>query len=235
MKHGGGILVCFAIMAVFCAFPLMAQEYNKNYQTYLVDSFDTADGAEWEWVARGSKFITDGYPILQMFDGMPRTLRVMYSEEDSSSKQYLGVQAKFKRMGDNWFDIVPSVDGEPYEIPFKGEISRLDMWVWGADYLYELEILLRDVEGRVHTIPVGWLNFKGWKNMGVSIPTSIKQTTKYLGTDAKLKFVCFRIRTNPNERVDDFRFFIDEFKALTDVFVDSYDGYELVDTVFGGK
>lgn len=105
------------------------------------------------------------------------------------------------------------------------------MWVWGADYFYQLEVLLRDAEGRVHVLPIGWLNFKGWKNMGVSIPTTIKQTTGYLGS-AGLSLVCFRVRTSPTERVDNFYFFLDELQALTNVFFDSYDGYELTDAAF---
>ncbi|MGP1415036.1 MAG: flagellar filament outer layer protein FlaA [Treponema sp.] len=234
MRHGG--LIFASVVAVFLctAFPLSSHTSEVNYQTYMVDTFDNANG-EWLWHGVGSKFVTDGYPIVKYFDGMPRAVKVMNDEVENA--KFLGVQVRFNRRGDNWLDIVPSKQGdnglEPYEIPFKGEISRLDMWVWGAGYYYDLEALVRDCYGRVHTIPVGPLNFKGWKNMSVSVPKSIPQHSMYIGAEKNLKFVAFRVRTRPTEHVEDFYIFIDQFKALTNVFVDSYDGYELADSEFG--
>lgn len=235
MKQGSFMFACCVLALAFCVLPVSAQDYNKSYQTYMVDTFDGSGEVEWTWEVHGSKFATDGYPKLQTFEGMPLALRAMYPQKDDANKKsFLGVQSKFNRMGDNWFDIVPTVDGKPYEIPFKGNVARLDMWVWGADYFYQLEVLVRDAEGRVHVLPIGWLNFKGWKNMGVSIPSHIKQSTRYIGTDG-FSLVCFRVRTSPSERVDNFYFFLDEIQALTNVFVDSYDGYELVDAAFNNN
>ena len=73
--------------------------------------------------------------------------------------------------------------------------------------------------------------------MHVTVPTNIPQASRYIGNKNKMTFVAFRIRTAPFERVDSFKIFFDEFKALTDVYVDSYDGYELADLSFddGGK
>lgn len=231
MKQGCFMFACFVIVSALCVLPAQAQDYNQSYQTYVVESFDGSGDAEWTWEVKASKFATDGYPKGQTFDGMPQALSVMFPPSEGVSKGFFGVQAKFNRMGDNWFDIIPMVDGEPYEIPFKGQIARLDMWVWGSGYYYQLEMLVRDAEGRVHTLPIGWLNFKGWKNMGISIPTSIKQSTRYIGTPG-FSFVCFRVRSSPSERVDNFYFFIDELQALTNVFVDTYDGFQLLDASF---
>ena len=236
MRHGG--LIFASVVAVFLctAFPLSSQQSEVNYQTYMVDTFDNPEG-EWLWHGVASKFVTDGYPIVKYFDGMPHAVKVM--NEDAENAKFLGVQVKFNRQGDNWLDIVPSKQGdnglEPYEIPLKGNIARVDMWVWGAGYYYDLEILVRDCYGRVHTVPVGCLNFKGWKNMSANIPRSIPQYSSYIGAQKNLKFVAFRVRTRPTEHVEDFYIFIDQFKALTNVFRDSYDGYELADVDFGAN
>ena len=48
-----------------------------------------------------------------------------------------------------------------------------------------------------------------------------------------MSFVAFRIRTQPTENVDDFYIFFDEFKALTNTRLPSYDGYELEKAQFG--
>lgn len=237
MKHGGLILtgIMMVLMSVFV--PLTAEDGPINYQTYMVDTFDNPGGQDWSYHAVGSKFVTEGYPLLKYFDGMPRSVVAM-QEKDENAK-YLGLQVKFNRKGDNWVDIFPTKEGangkEAFEIPFKGNIQRFDMWVWGAGYYYELEIIVRDCEGRTHTLPMGLVNFKGWKNMHVSVPRNIPQSSKYLANKRHLSFVAFRIRTRPTERVDDFKIFFDQFKALTNVFFDSYDGYELVNKQFDGE
>ena len=237
MKRGV-VSTVFFLMFAFVWLPLTAQDSGVNYQTYMVETFDSPDTSEWTWNGVGSKFIAEGYPVLKYFDGVANAVRVMQAEPDpDKAYKFLGVSFKFNRKGNNWVDIYPTkANGEetsPYEIPFKGIVNRLDFWVWGAGYDFNLEILVRDCEGRVQTIPVGSLNFYGWQNMAVSIPTTIKQSSRYLSGVKNMQFVAFRIRTQPSEKVDDFHIFFDEFKALTNMQRPSYDGFELVDVKFG--
>ena len=218
------------------ALPVSAQDRPINYETYIVDTFDDAGDVDWNWVAVGSRFVTDGYPLVKYFDGMPGAMRIIQSSSDGEDK-VLGIQFKFNRQGDNWVDIIPMMAGEsgedaPYEIPFRGVVSRLDMWVWGSNYMYQLEVLLRDYQGRVHSLPMGWLNYEGWRNLAVNVPTSVPQTSRYVSEDTSLKFVGFRIRTSQRERVDSFEVFFDQFRVLTDTYRSSYDGYEFANADF---
>ncbi len=236
MKQGGLIFACLVLLFSLFLAPLAAQSKAVNYETYIVDNFDNPDGPDWTWFAAGSKFATKGYPVLKYFDGMPNAIRVMQQKEDGAYK-FMGLEAKFDRKGDNWVDIVPMKPGsqdpkDRFEIPFKGRIARLDMWVWGANYAYDLEILVRDSTGRVHTIPVGLVNHEGWKNLSVNIPGNIQQASLYLNGVQQMSFVAFRVRSRPTERVDSFYIFFDQFKALTDTFLPSYDGYELAGVKF---
>ncbi|HKL84884.1 MAG TPA: flagellar filament outer layer protein FlaA [Treponemataceae bacterium] len=236
MKQGGLIIAILVLLFAFVMTPVMAEKQHVNYETYIVDNFDSPD-TEWTWIAAGSKFVTEGYPVLKYFDGMPNAIRVTQSNADGEYK-FLGMEVKFDRKGDNWVDIVPTKPGsdkespELMEIPFKGRISRLDLWVWGANYSYDLEILLRDCNGRVHTLAFGPVHHEGWKNMSVSIPANIQQKSPYLSGVQQMSFIAFRLRTSPTERVDNFYIFFDQFKALTDTFMESYDGFELVGTQF---
>ena len=195
----------------------------------MVETFDSPESSEIAWNAIGSKFITEGYPILKYFDGMPNALRVMQSDSDKEYK-FLGMQFKFNRQGDNWVDLYPTKssgdNAAPYEIPLKGVVQRFDLWVWGAGYAYDLEILVRDCNGRIHTLPVGTLN------LAVTVPTNIQQRSRYLSQLKYMSFVAFRIRTQPTENVDDFYVFFDEFKALTNTRTASYDGFELENAKF---
>ena len=229
-------VVAAALLFGALVVPVSAQDRPINYETYIVDSFDNTGDVDWTWIAAGSRFVADGYPVVKYFDGMPSSMRLIQSDPDGEYK-VLGVTFKFNRQGDNWVDIFPVManeDGEdaPYEIPFRGIVSRLDMWVWGSGYMYQLEILLRDYQGRVHSLPMGWLNYEGWKNLAVNIPTSVPQTSRYLGEDTNLKFVGFRIRTSPRERVDNFEVFFDQIRVLTDTYQTSFDGYEFVGSDF---
>ncbi|MGP1443916.1 MAG: flagellar filament outer layer protein FlaA [Treponema sp.] len=231
MKQGV-VLTVFVLMFTVVCIPLAAQDSGVNYQTYMVETFDSPESSEITWNGIGSKFITEGYPILKYFDGMPNALRVMQSDAEQEYK-FLGVQFKFNRKGDNWVDIYPtkgSGEGDnaaPYEIPFKGIVQRLDLWVWGVGYAYDLEILVRDCNGRIHTLPVATLNYYGWRNLAVTVPSNIQQRSRYLSQTKNMSFVAFRIRTQPTENVDDFYIFFDEFKALTNTRMASYDGFEL--------
>ncbi len=239
MKQGGLIIASLVLLFTLFVSPVSAQQTRSvNYETYIVDNFDSPD-TDWTWVAAGSKFVTKGYPVLKFFDGMPNSIRVTQTDPKGVYK-YLGMDVKFDRKGDNWVDIVPFKKGSDgkdarFEIPFKGRISRLDMWVWGANYYYELEILVRDCNGRVFTLPMGLLNFEGWKNLSVLIPANIQQSSSYLNGIRVMSFIGFRVRTRPTERVDSFYVFFDQFKALTDTFSSSYDGFELVGAQFDGQ
>jgi Flagellar filament outer layer protein Flaa. len=237
MKQGGLIIAGLVLMFTMVVLPVMADEQpHVNYETYIVDNFDSP-GTDWTWQAVGSKFVTQGYPVLKYFDGMPNAIRITQADPNGKYK-YMGLEVKFDRKGDNWVDIYPTkkdANGKegPYEIPFKGRISRLDLWVWGAHYAYELEILVRDCNGRVHTLSFGPVNHEGWRNMSVNVPSSIQQVSPYLNGVQQMTLVAFRLRTRPTERVDDFYIFFDNFKALTDTYMPSYDGFELVGTKFG--
>ena len=167
MKQGGLIIAGLVLMFTMVVLPVMAEEQpHVNYETYMVDNFDSP-GTDWTWQAAASKFVTQGYPVIKYFDGQPNAIRITQADPNAKYK-FMGLEVKFDRQGDNWVDIYPQKkdangkDG-PYEIPFKGRISRLDLWVWGAHYAYELEILVRDCNGRVHTLSFGPVNHEGWE------------------------------------------------------------------------
>ena len=48
-----------------------------------------------------------------------------------------------------------------------------------------------------------------------------------------MTFVGFRVRTDPDEYVDDFNIFFDQLKYTTNTLSNIFDGYELKDIEFG--
>jgi hypothetical protein len=110
------------------------------------------------------------------------------------------------------------------------------MWVWSGNYNYYLEAFVRDFRGVVYTIPMGNLNFVGWKNLRINIPDNVPQSKKYLPRHEALTLVKFRIWTRPTEIVvvpgteggtdvdKAVKFYFNNLKVLTDTFESLFDG-----------
>lgn len=233
MKKGAVVFTSLALLVAFCI-PAVAQPSNRAVETFVIDDFDNTGSNEWTWNVLTSRFIDseNGFPKLSYFDGAPNSLKELLSSGENPLK-VLGVKTSYLRKGENWFEVYPEKDGNPYEIPFIGTVTQIDVWVWGANYRYYLDILVRDADGRVHTLPAGTLAYNGWKNVIVPIPTHIRQHSRLRSGPKTLSFVGFRIRTDPDEYVDDFNIFFDQLKYTTNTLSNIFDGYELKDIDFG--
>ncbi len=234
MKKGLAFFVPLALILSFCA-PAFSQQNEKSMETVLIDNFDTEGEMEWTWKIQASRFIADGYPLISYFDGISNSL-LPFVKEGEPAPKVLGGKVKYKRKGDNWFEIYPSKDDKPFEIPFRGNVSQLDFWVWGSDYLYFMDILVRDAEGSVHIIPAGNLKFYGWKNIILKIPGYLRQSSSYhsFGNNS-MTFVGFRFRADSAEHADDFSVFIDKLQYTAAGITHVYDGYNLNSVDFGEK
>ena len=228
-----GVVILAGVAALALCVPAVAQPNSRAVETIVIDNFDTPDEMDWTWEVQASRFATDGYPIIKSFEGIPNSLRP-YRKSSDPTAQVLGVKSVFDRKGDNWFEIYPvDKDGNKYEIPFLGTVTQLDIWVWGANYLYYLEFLVRDADGRVHTIPAGNLQFEGWRELIVKVPTYIRQHSKLRSGPENMSFIGVRVRTDANEFVDDYMIYFDNFKYVTNTLSNIYDGYELRQADFG--
>jgi len=235
MKQGGLVCVCLVLFFV-CCLPVVAQPNYRSVETFEVDSFDTPNEMEWSWQVQTSRFIAEGYPRLAYFENVPNPLRVKLKDSENTP-MVLGVSTSFNRKGDNWFEILPTTTDENgdmsnHEIPLQGNVAQLDFWVWGGNYLYYLEVLVRDADGRVHVLKAGDLAFSGWKNVVINVPTYIRQRSKLRTGARTLTFVGFRVRTDPNEYVDDFKVYFDQIRYTANLLDEIYDGYDLNDADF---
>lgn len=228
-----GVVILGSLILAFAASgAAFAQPSAKAVETILIDNFDVDQ--EWDWGVQTSRFITKGYPLIKKFSGIPNSLRPYHKDSDPEA-QVLGVKTKFDRKGDNWFEVYPTQNGSAYEIPFIGTVTQVDFWVWGANYNYNLELLVRDADGRVHILKTGTLAFQGWRNVVINIPGYINQHSRLRSGRPNMTFVGFRIRTDADEAVDDYVVYFDQLKYTTNTLSTVYDGYELKDADFGDK
>ena len=232
MKKGVVVLGSLVLALAFCV-PAVAQPSAKAVETIVIDNFDTPDNMEWKWDIQASRFIAKGYPVLKTVEGIPNSLRPFHKDSDPAA-QVLGAKVSYDRKGDNWFEIYQKdASGNRYEYEFVGTITQIDFWVWGANYNYNLELLVRDCDGVVRTLNAGNLRFQGWKNIIINVPGWIRQHSRFRNGRPNLTFVGFRVRSAASEAVDNFAIYFDQLKYTTNTLSNIYDGYELRAVDFG--
>ncbi len=254
MKHGSLKIICLIIWACITVVPSFAQ--TVNLESKVLESFDgrddepkdirykNTDTNTWEetnavisWQSAASRFTTTAddvtYPVLQYIDAWPVAVFGYNHDSEAPPLRSLGINGRFDRQGYNWIDIYPTLadnpDAGPVEISIPGKVNNFDMWVWGSNFNYYVEIYLRDYRGVVHSLKLGDLGYAGWRNLRVNVPSVLVQlqTRKTLPSYAGLYFVKFRIWTQPTERVDNFYVYFKQLKVLTDMFNELFDGNDL--------
>lgn len=229
MKKGLKVCVNLSLLVLFGSL-MSAQPSSMSVETFVLDNFDTEN--EWKWTVNASRFVAEGYPKLGFFEGIPNSLKPFYKDSEQSPK-VLGVNVAFNRKGDNWIEVLPTKDGKPYECPLTGVVRHFDFWVWGTNYNYSLDVLVRDANGSVHILPCGTLNFRGWRNFIIKVPTWMQQSSRLRTGPKGMAFVGFRVKTHPREAVDDFAIYFDQLKYMASSLSFIYDGYELRYNDFG--
>ncbi|MFC1503934.1 flagellar filament outer layer protein FlaA [Spirochaetota bacterium] len=205
------IILCISVML----FSQRAEKKMTFIETVVLYPFEN----EMNFKAGLSKFGVPEKTKIKLYNYAPNGLGLSTEQ----SKQSLGVHTAFKRKGYNFIDIMPITPAKP--IP--GKVKSLDVWVWGGNFTYTMDIHLEDFRGYIHKMPLGDLHYYGWKNKSVDIHQSIPQAEPYAPSLKGLTFRKFRIWSTPTERVDRFHVFLDYFKAVSDIYSPQYNGFEL--------
>jgi hypothetical protein len=241
MKRGT-LLTFFLVTCFLLITPtVFADNVTENLQSRVLERFDSPTETgnysyrqNHRWIVKGSKFVTQGFPKYGWIKTWP--IALYPTAPKGVDLHSFGVEAKFDRMGYNYLEFIPVEDKNdangnpvPMGIPIPGRVKNLDMWVWGSDYNYYMDVQLRDYQGIVHVLRLGNINFKGWKNLRVDIPSSIPQNVVYVPQRKGLELVKIVLWTRPNEKVDGFYVYLDEIKVFTDTFETPFDGQPLAD------
>ena len=213
------------------------QQATTNYQSIVIEDFDSPE--ESRWIVRASKFVGDGYPRQAYVNEWPEAL--YRREPEGRTLQAFGTQAAFNRHGYNFLEFIPveeNDDGEevPRAIPIPGRVNNLDIWVWGSNFDYYMDVHLRDYRGMTHVVKLGDINYRGWRNLRIEIPTWIPQDARYTAelrngeftSDLRgLELTKIVLWTRPEEKVNGFFVYLDEIKVETDLYREPFDGEEL--------
>ena len=222
------------VLGVALMFAATLATADENTQTITSRNLATFDdpATAGNWIVQGSKYATKDYPQMQVVRAWPEAL--YGKNKDNKPLFSLGVHAKFDRKAYNYIEIIPAEKDSsgklvPTPIPIPGRVRSIDMWVWGANYNYTLDLHLRDYQGVDHVIHMGSLRFAGWRDLVGTISTAIPQSRTYIPRFEGLELTELVIWTAPDERVDDYYFFVDEINCITDLFETKFDGDDLAD------
>jgi len=249
MKYGSIKNVCFVILACLIVMPASGDERTRAMNTIVLESFNGDTTHKWDdgrhqrtyefsWALSASKFATKNtddegnevsYPLSTYVRAWPGAM-FGYNRDDLKS---LGIRARFDRQGYNWIDVYPvsgdGQDAQPFEIPLPGRVRFFNVWVWSANIDCYIEAIVRDYQGIVHTLSFGSIAHTGWRKLMATVPNSIHQTKRREPSHAGLRFVKFRVWTQPTEKVGDFYIYFKQFDTVTDTFESMFDGDQLAD------
>ena len=226
-------LITVALLSLAGAGMLFADENTVNLESKVVQDFSKPEAQN--WFVMGSKFSTGDFPHSGFIKGGPLSIQGSDAAAIQNARS-LSVAMLFDRKEYNWVDIVPGTKEKPVELTLPGRVRIIDVWVWSGNFNYYLEAFVRDFRGFVYTIPMGDLNFVGWKNLRINVPDNIIQSKKYLPRREGLTLVKFRIWTRPTEVVvipgtegesdleKAVKFNFNNLKVLTDTYESLFDG-----------
>ncbi len=146
-------------------------------------------------------------------------------DADATDENVIGVKANFYRRGDVSVSLRPT---RPLAIP--GIVKTLSMWVVGRNFNHQLSIVLEDYHGNVNVLPMGRLNFSGWKQLTVAIPPTLEQRNPHYNTETGIKVLGFVIDAAIDEAFGTYYVYFDDLRATTDLFAEvSRDPDDMVD------
>ncbi len=125
----------------------------------------------------------------------------------------LGLKVQYYGRGYKQFSFMPV---KP--IPIEGITKTLSVWVVGRNFNHELFVLLQDQFGNYAEVPMGLLNFSGWRQLTIAIPPSIRQRDYHFSNRMGIKVLGFLVRTDPAESYGSYYIYFDALRAVTDLF-----------------
>lgn len=176
-----------------------------------------------EFTVTGSRYFIEDKSQVKYYSNIPNFLRQLGGSENS-----LGVRFSWDRRGENYADIVPSSPKL-----FDGRIARASLWVWGGNFRHDLSLIFeRTTDGYAYSVPMGKLDFYGWKRRTTSVPASISTKQRAAGDVSRYSFTKFRVYSDPRERVNNIYVFLDNFDIEEQIKLTDFDGAELQKVIF---
>lgn len=163
--------------------------------------------------------VDEGVIESRRFEGAPADRQPIPGEQQvgisQQDKYVLGVKAQFYRRADVSISIAPV---RPLAVP--GIVKTVSVWVVGRNFNHLLKLVVQDQFGNVDVLPMGMLNFTGWRKLTVAIPPNIDQRNFHYPNKGGINILGFVIDTNLTETYGSYYIYFDDLRAVTDLFAD---------------
>jgi len=238
------ILTFLALIAIFTA-PVFAQQPtgqpgqdpnsgagNSGFlQMEVLDNFEESE----DWKAKSTcpigetktlKMVQRG-EIVQIDDENARPPQEeSYSVENNPERpnHILGVKTYFNERGFDRVEVSP-----PHEYVIKGKARQFSIWVLGRKFRHSAFLKVRDYRGKTHNLPLGRLDYFGWRKLTVTVPGWLPQSTRYSLMDKNLHFVSLFVTSDVHEVPGEYYFYVDGLKVMVDKSEQNYPGSEIKD------
>jgi hypothetical protein len=158
-----------------------------------------------------------GLVTIRSFPGSPAGKQPIEGEDEANAggadEKVLGLRLNFFRRG-----MQDMVVKAVRPMPVEGIVKAVSVWVAGRNAPHTLYLQLRDYNGNLRELKMGTLDYTGWKQMSVAIPSSIKQQDDFYDDRAGLSIEGFRIAFNLPDTGGTYFIYFDDLRALTDLY-----------------
>jgi hypothetical protein len=116
-------------------------------------------------------------------------------------------------------------------LPVPGIAKTISVWVVGRNFNHRLSVLLRDIEGEMVILPMGQLNFSGWRKLTTAIPPTVRQQDIHYPHLSGVEIIGFMITPDLLESFGSYYVYFDALRVTTDLFLEeSRDPDDMVDS-----
>lgn len=224
-----------AILAVLVAGVAVAQDSTpapedigvdaaqQNLQEISIDRFE--DPGFWLSYIPSDR----GLIMHRRVTGGPGDKQPIPGEEEAGlaivDENVIGMRVNFYRRAPISVSLQPV---RPLAVP--GIVKTLSVWVVGRNFNHRLSVVIEDYFGNVNILPMGLLNFSGWKQLTVAVPPTVDQRNPHYNTQTGIKILGFVIDTDLEETYGTYYVYFDDLRAVTDLFAEeSRDPDDMVD------
>ena len=151
--------------------------------------------------------------------GNPADKKPITDEKDANIKEpdiyVLGIKAEFFGRTNTTIAIEPI---RPLAIP--GITKTISVWVIGRNNNHKLSVVVEDNFGNRNYLPMGKLNFSGWKQITVAVPPTLEQHNPHYNNLTGIKILGFVIEPELTETYGSYFVYFDDLRVVTDLFAE---------------
>lgn len=160
-----------------------------------------------------------GVVIHRRFEGTPLGKRPLEGAEQAGVEEpdsfVLGVRVDYFRRGATQINVTSI---RPLAVP--GIAKSISVWVVGRNFNHLLRVVIEDDFGTRVSLPMGRMNFSGWKEMTVAIPPTLRQRNPHYSDRGGLRILGFVIEPDMRETYGTYFVYLDDLRVVTDLFAE---------------